>query len=131
MQIEPALKERVGGDYSVTEADSCLPRSGEGGRSAMAEVPDAGERHGDAAAVGGFDDLWVADGAAGLNDGGGPGVGDDLETVGKGEEGVGGGDGAGEREDSLGMAPKRAASTRDICPAPMPTVWGKPASVRA
>ncbi len=52
-------------------------------------------------AVGGGDDLGVADRAAGLDDGGGAGFGDDLEAVGEGEEGVGGGDGAGEREDSL------------------------------
>ena len=89
---------------------------------AVAEVADSGEDHGDAELVGGCDDFGVADGAAGLDDGGGAGLGDGFEAVGEWEEGVGGGDAAGEGRTAF-MAPKRAASTRDIWPAPMPTVW--------
>ncbi len=44
--------------------------------------------------VGGFDHLFVADGAAGLDDGGDAGRRRRLDAVGEGEEGVGGHDGA-------------------------------------
>ena len=43
----------------------------------------------------------VADGAAGLNDGGGAGLGDGFEAVGEGKEGVGGGDAAVEGQDGF------------------------------
>ncbi len=64
----------------------------------MAEVADSGEKHGQAEAVGGFDDFGIALRASGLDDGGGSGFGDFFDAVGKGEEGVGGGDGALEGE---------------------------------
>ncbi len=84
-------------------------------------MPDPGEYHGDAEAVGCFDDLGVADGAAGLNDGGRSGLGDGLKAVGERKERVGGCNGSGQGRTAF-MAPKRAASTRLIWPAPMPTV---------
>lgn len=52
----------------------------------VAEVAGAGENHGHAAFVGGGDDFFVADGAAGLDGAGGSGVGGCEETVGEGEE---------------------------------------------
>ncbi len=64
-------------------------------------MADSGEDHGDAQSVGGVDDLGVADGAAGLDDGGCAGLGDGFEAVGEWEEGVGGGYGALEREDGF------------------------------
>ena len=67
----------------------------------MAEVPDSGEDHGEAEAVGGGDDVVILDGAAGLDDGGSAGSGNGFESVGEREEGVGGGDGAFEREDGF------------------------------
>ena len=87
----------------------------------------AGEDHGDAKAVGGGDDFGVADRASGLDDGGGAGLGDGFEAVGERKEGVGGGD-VPARGRTAFMAPKRAASTRDIWPAPMPTVWPWPSA---
>ena len=62
------------------------------GRS-VGEVAGAGEVHGDAGGLGGVDDLLVTDGATRLDDGADPGVDEDLEAVGEGEEGVGGGHG--------------------------------------
>ena len=64
----------------------------------VAEVAHAGEDHGQAQAVGGFDDFLVALRASGLDDGGGAGFGDFFDAVGKGKEGVGGGDGAFQRQ---------------------------------
>ena len=58
----------------------------------MREVAGAGEVHGDAGGLGGLNDLPVADGAAGLDDGAHAGVKEHLEAIGEGEEGVGGGD---------------------------------------
>ena len=55
----------------------------------MAEVAHAGEHHGEAVVVGGGDDLVVAHGAAGLDHGGGAGLGGRQQAVGEGEEGVG------------------------------------------
>ncbi len=54
----------------------------------VSEVARAGEDHGHAAFVGGGDDFFVADGAAGLDGAGGAGVGGGEESVGEGEEGV-------------------------------------------
>src|SRR5450755_5120797 len=62
------------------------------------EMPDTGKDHGQPQAVGGFDDLLVADGASGLNDGSGAGFGDFLHAVRKGEKGIGGGHGALQRQ---------------------------------
>ena len=84
-------------------------------------MPDAGEDHGQTQAVGGFDDLLVADRAAGLNDGGGAGSGDLFDSVGKGEKGVGGGDCA-SSGSTASCAPMLQESTRLIWPAPTPTV---------
>ena len=68
------------------------------GGASVAEVTHSGKDHGEAEAVGGGDDVSVADGAAGLDDGGGAGLGDDLKTIGKREEGIGSGDASGERK---------------------------------
>src|ERR1017187_3592749 len=62
--------------------------------SSMAEVADAGEDHGDAEAVGGGDDLIVAYGTAGLNEGGGAILDGFFDAIGKGKEGVGSDGGA-------------------------------------
>ena len=67
----------------------------------MAEVADAGEDHGEAEAVGGGDHVLVLHRAAGLDDGGGSGCGYGFKAVGEGEEGVGGGDAACERQDGF------------------------------
>ena len=58
----------------------------------MPEMADAGEDHGYAKAVGGGDDVLIFDGAAGLDDGGGSGLGYGFKAVGEREKGVGGGD---------------------------------------
>src|SRR5581483_2126243 len=70
-------------------------------RASMPEMADAGEDHGKAQPVGGFDDFLVADGASGLNDGGGAGFGDLFDAVGEWEEGVGSSDRAFERQHGL------------------------------
>src|SRR6266567_1813393 len=67
----------------------------------MTEVADAGKEHGQAQAVGGGDDFGIALRTAGLNDGGSSGFGDFFNAIGEGEEGVGGGDGAFQRELGL------------------------------
>src|SRR5215470_2669718 len=54
----------------------------------MPEVAHAGEDHGEAGGVGGGDDRVVAQRTAGLDHGFGAGVGDRLQAIGKGEEGV-------------------------------------------
>ena len=64
-------------------------------------MPDTGEDHGEAEAVGGGDDVLIFDGAAGLDDGGGAGCGDGFESVREREEGVRGGDGALEGKDGF------------------------------
>ena len=56
----------------------------------MPEVPRAGEYHGDATIVGGFDHFAVANRAAGLDHRGGAGLDRDQEAVGEREERVGG-----------------------------------------
>ena len=57
-------------------------------RRSMAEMPGAGEDHGQAFVVGGLDDVFVAHAAAGLDDGGGARFGRRQKAVGEGEEGV-------------------------------------------
>ena len=52
------------------------------------EQPQAAEGHGDAVLVAGIDDLLVADGAAGLHDGGHAGAAGALDVVAEGEESV-------------------------------------------
>ena len=52
------------------------------------EQPQAAEGHGDAVLVAGVDDLLVADGAAGLHDGGHAGAAGALDVVTEGEESV-------------------------------------------
>src|SRR5947209_3767011 len=55
------------------------------------EMAFAGEDHGDVSLIRGGDHLAVANGAAGLDDGGDAGIGEEVEAVAKGAEGVGGG----------------------------------------
>ena len=50
------------------------------------EQPQAAEGHGDAVLIAGVDDLLVADGAAGLHDGGHAGAAGALDVVTEGEE---------------------------------------------
>ena len=97
----------------------------------MPEMPHAGERHGDPGRVGGGDDVGVAHRAAGLDHRCRARLDRRDEPVGEGEEGVGGDDRtlrAGRRQPggARGVGRLRAAiiaeSTRDICPAPTPTV---------
>ena len=47
-------------------------------KKSVPEVPNAGEDHGDAGVVGGFDDVFVLLAAAGLGDGGDAGLGGEL-----------------------------------------------------
>ncbi len=65
----------------------------------MAEVTNPGEDHGEAEFVGGVDYVLISYGTAGLDDGGGAGLGYGFKAVGEGEKGVGGGYAALERED--------------------------------
>ena len=60
----------------------------------MPKMPDPGKHHGEAMFVGGGDDVFVADGAAGLDDGGDAGLSGHIHVVCEGEEGVGCQDGA-------------------------------------
>ena len=64
----------------------------------MPEVAVAGEDHGHAGGVCGGDDFFVAHGSAGLDAGGGAGIDGGLESIGEGEHGIGGDDGAFEVE---------------------------------
>jgi hypothetical protein len=61
-------------------------------------MTEAGEHHGDALLVGGGDHLGVAHGAAGLDDRGGAGLGQHVEAVAEGEEGIRGDHAAGDDE---------------------------------
>ena len=54
----------------------------------MSEVTVTGEDHGHVGGVGGSDDFFVADRAAGLDAGGGASIDGGLEAVGEGEHGV-------------------------------------------
>ncbi len=67
----------------------------------MPEMANAGEDHGHAQLVGGGDHFFVAYRAAGLDDGGGSGLGYGFKAVGERKEGVGGGDAALERQHGL------------------------------
>src|SRR4051812_50224692 len=64
-----------------------------GRTGSVLEVPLPRQDHRGAALVGQVDGLLVADGAAGVDDGGDAGVEQDRGAVGEGEEGVAGGDG--------------------------------------
>ena len=54
----------------------------------MPEMPHAGEEHGDPVLIGGLDDLFVANAAAGLDDGGYARFGGGIDAVTEGEEGI-------------------------------------------
>ena len=82
---------------------------------AVAEVADAGKDHSDAQPVGGRDHFGVPDRAAGLDDGRCAGVGNGLQAVREREEGVRGGDGAGQRKHRL-----HGAEARGVHPAHLP-----------
>jgi hypothetical protein len=56
----------------------------------MPEMSDSCEHHCQPQAVSGFNDLFIADGAAGLDNGGNAHLGGGFYAVGKGEEGIGG-----------------------------------------
>src|SRR5688500_3222112 len=84
----------------------------------MPEVAYAGKQHGDAARVGGGDDLVVAHAAAGLDDGRGAGIGERVEAVAKREEGVGGDHRPGQGELRVGSLERRDAHAVD--PAHLP-----------
>ena len=56
--------------------------------SAVAKVANTGHHHGQVQAVRDLDYLVIAHGAAGLDDGGGTCVGDDLKAIREGEKGV-------------------------------------------
>ena len=62
--------------------------------ASMPEMPVAGEDHGDSCSIGGGDDFLVAHGTAGLDAGGNTGIDGRLQTIGEGEHGIGGDDGA-------------------------------------
>ena len=99
--------------------DDC-PSCGPPAPLLVLEVALAGEDHRHVVRVGGGDGFVVADGAAGLDDGGDARFGGRLDAVREREEGVGGHDGA-----LRPVAGARAASmtlvTRLGWPAPMPT----------
>jgi hypothetical protein len=63
-------------------------RANQVGGVLVQEMPDAGENHGHAEAIGGGNHLAIADRAAGLNDGHGSGFGGFFDAVGKREKGV-------------------------------------------
>lgn len=56
----------------------------------VSKVAGAGQDHGEAEAVGGFDGVFVADGAAGLGYGHHSALGGHFDAVGEREVGVGG-----------------------------------------
>ena len=91
----------------------------------MPEMTDAGEDHGHFAFVGGGDHFVVAHGAARLNRGRRAGFGGGDQAVGKREKGVARHRAALAARGPLSCAfqtAMREASTRDICPAPIPRV---------
>ena len=91
----------------------------------MAEVAAVGRDHRRAGGVDGGDDVLVAHRAGGLDDRRDPGVDRELGAVGEREEGVGGerrpASSAGWESCAFSTA-IRTASTRLICPAPIPIV---------
>ena len=76
----PAYSSPLGGDVAVRRLRGFVPFS------LVMEQPQAAEGHGDAVLVAGIDDLLVADGAAGLHDGGHAGAAGTLDVVAEGEE---------------------------------------------
>ena len=67
----------------------------------VTEMADSGENHCHAELIGGRDDVLVFDTAARLDDGGCAGGSYSLKSIGKGEEGVGGGDASSEWENGF------------------------------
>ena len=83
----------------------------------MAEVPNAGEDHRDSELVGGGDDVVILYGPTGLNHGSCARGGHRFKAVGEGKEGIGGGDGALERQHSLLRAEARGIDTAHLASA--------------
>ena len=90
----------------------------------MPEVAVASEDHRHAFVVRGLDDLGVAHGSTGLDRSGGASLGGGDESVGEWEKGVTANDAAFERKARSWafQTAMREASTRDIWPAPIPSV---------
>ena len=97
----------------------------------MPEVPHPREQHRHPLLVGGGDHLVVALAAAGLDHGGDPRPGQDVQAVAEGEEGVRGGDACPATGSCAFSIARRQESTRLIWPAPMPTVWSPLATTMA
>src|ERR1700737_3367739 len=76
------------------ERPGCRAECGIMSRRLVQEMTHAGEDHGEAEAIGGGYDIVVADGAAGLNERGGAGLGGFFYAIGEREESVGGHDAA-------------------------------------
>src|SRR5580698_7140773 len=72
--------------------------SDEGSAGSVTEMPDSGEDHGETEAIGGGDHVLVLHRPARLDDSGCSGSSDGLKSIGEREVGVGGDDGAFERE---------------------------------
>src|ERR1044071_2413206 len=92
----------------------------------MTEMAHAREHHGDAALVGGGDDLVVADAAPGLDNGRRAGVGDDVGAVAERKEGVGGDRRAAQRE--AGALRLDGRDARAVHPAHLPRADAERAS---
>src|SRR5438046_7849859 len=105
----------------------CLPyelRRSQGRRTSMPEMAHAGEHHGYAVVVGGLDDFFVADRAAGLDHRSGAGLDAGQHAVGEREERVGSddralGQGFGELRVSRGRLPLATRGWERNTPAPL------------
>ena len=91
--------------------------SGEGAIRLVLEVADAGGEHGDACGVGGGDDLGVADGATGVDDGGDAALRRRFDAVREGEHGIGGHDAA---MGAVAGGPQREVDAGDAVGLPCP-----------
>jgi hypothetical protein len=74
--------------YLLEIAFPVCSRANQAGGILMQEMPDAGENHGHSEPVGGGNHVFIADRAAGLNDGNGTRFGGFFDAVGEREKGV-------------------------------------------